>query len=53
MFALGYVAFYLYWKFQQENVMRKVEKGLSAKNKAQLEGLVRVLIFLENKSLRR
>ncbi len=32
-FALGYVAFALYWKFQQENVVRKIEKGMSEKQK--------------------
>jgi hypothetical protein len=32
-FALGYVAFDLYWKFQQENVVRKIEKGLSEKQR--------------------
>lgn len=32
-FALGYVAFDLYWKFQQENVVRKIEKGLSQHEK--------------------
>jgi hypothetical protein len=36
-FALGYVAFDLYWKFQQENVIRKMEQGLSQKNKVDLE----------------
>ena len=36
-FALGYVAFDLYWKFQQENVMRKIEKGLSDKDKASID----------------
>ena len=36
-FALAYVAFDLYWKFQQENVIRKMERGLSAKNKSDLE----------------
>ncbi len=36
-FALAYVAFDLYWKFQQENVIRKIEKGLSAKDKEKLE----------------
>jgi hypothetical protein len=35
-FALGYVAFDLYWKFQQENVIRKIEKGLSDKDKEKL-----------------
>jgi hypothetical protein len=31
------VAFDLYWKFQQENVIRKIEKGLSAKDKEKLD----------------
>jgi hypothetical protein len=35
-FALGYVAFDLYWKFQQENVIRRIESGLSAKDKEKL-----------------
>ena len=36
-FALGYVAFDLYWKFQQENVVRKIEKGLSGKDKSAID----------------
>ncbi|HEY9681570.1 MAG TPA: hypothetical protein V6C86_08310 [Oculatellaceae cyanobacterium] len=32
-FALAYVAFDIYWKFQQENVIRKIETGLSQKQK--------------------
>jgi hypothetical protein len=40
-FALGYVAFDLYWKFQQENIMRKMEKGLSAKNRSELESYLK------------
>jgi hypothetical protein len=35
-FALGYVAFDLYWKFQQENVVRKIEQGLSAQQKGKI-----------------
>jgi hypothetical protein len=36
-FALGYVAFDLYWKFQQENVVRKIEQGLSQSEKSNVE----------------
>jgi hypothetical protein len=36
-FALAYVAFDLYWKFQQENVIHKIEEGLSQKDKAAME----------------
>jgi len=36
-FALGYVAFDLYWKFQQENVMRKIERGISDRQRSELE----------------
>ncbi|HEY9757596.1 MAG TPA: hypothetical protein V6C97_20675 [Oculatellaceae cyanobacterium] len=36
-FALAYVAFDIYWKFQQENVIRKIETGLSQKQKEELE----------------
>lgn len=36
-FALAYVAFDLYWKFQQENVIRKIETGLSQHDKDRLE----------------
>src|SRR5579885_726735 len=28
-FALAYIAFDLYWKFQQENLMRKLKHGMS------------------------
>jgi hypothetical protein len=31
-FALAYIAFDIYWKFQQENVIRKIEQGLSRDN---------------------
>jgi hypothetical protein len=36
-FALAYVAFDLYWKFQQENVIRKIETGLSQKQKEEID----------------
>jgi hypothetical protein len=36
-FALGYVAFDLYWKFQQENVVKKIEAGLRDKQKADIQ----------------
>lgn len=36
-FALGYVAFDLYWKFQQENVTRKIQKGLASKDTPSLQ----------------
>jgi len=36
-FALAYVAFDLYWKFQQENVIRKIESGLSQREREQLD----------------
>ena len=35
-FALAYVAFDLYWKFQQENVVRKIEQGLTEKEKKEM-----------------
>lgn len=37
-FALAYIAFDIYWKFQQENVIRKIEQGLSKAEKAEFEG---------------
>jgi hypothetical protein len=36
-FALGYVAFDLYWKFQQENVVRKIEQGLSKQQQKDMD----------------
>ena len=36
-FALGYVAFDLYWKFQQENVVRKIEQGLSKQQQTKID----------------
>jgi hypothetical protein len=36
-FALAYIAFDVYWKFQQENVIRKIEKGLSQNQKSEIE----------------
>ena len=36
-FALAYIAFDLYWKFQQENVIRKIEKGLSKSDQSKIE----------------
>lgn len=36
-FAMGYIAFDVYWKFQQENVIRKIEKGMSKQAQANLE----------------
>lgn len=35
-FALAYIAFDLYWKFQQENVMHKIEQGMSQRQQEQL-----------------
>jgi hypothetical protein len=36
-FALTYVAFDLYWKFQQENVIHKIETGLSRRERTEME----------------
>jgi hypothetical protein len=36
-FALAYIAFDIYWKFQQENVIRKIEKGLSKNDQSKLQ----------------
>jgi hypothetical protein len=36
-FALAYVAFDIYWKFQQENVIHKIETGLSRRDRSDLE----------------
>jgi hypothetical protein len=34
-FALAYIAFDIYWKFQQEKVIRKIEQGMSRSQKAE------------------
>ncbi|HEY9773504.1 MAG TPA: hypothetical protein V6C81_06815 [Planktothrix sp.] len=36
-FALAYVGFDIYWKFQQENVVRKIEMGLSKSDREKVE----------------
>ncbi|PWT96160.1 MAG: hypothetical protein C5B53_10160 [Candidatus Melainabacteria bacterium] len=36
-FALIYLAFDLYWKLQQENLMIKIQNGLSTREREQLE----------------
>jgi len=35
-FAIMYIAFDLYWKFQQENVTRKIQKGLTQQQLGQI-----------------
>lgn len=36
-FALAYIAFDLYWKFQQENVTRKIHEGMTKSEQQKLE----------------
>lgn len=36
-FAIVYIAFDLYWKFQQENVTRKIQQGMSKQQQGKIE----------------